>query len=144
MRIKHTTELYSEDQRERWSSHQWYFLYKIITFFDVLLLVTKAIQRQTKPQEEVEKKKQRKLRRAKNWRAKITIELFRKMSKLSFVTDWKISFLEILSETSLLSNGHQYVERNFISRLLVLFACCLSTPGKELYRLSPRGHAFLG
>lgn len=56
MRIEHTTELYSENQRERWSSHQWYFLYKIITFFDVLLLVTKATQRQTKPQEEVEKK----------------------------------------------------------------------------------------
>ena len=59
MRIEHTAELYSENQRERWSSHQWYFLYKIITFFDVLLLVTKAIQRGSG-------KKQRKLRREKS------------------------------------------------------------------------------
>ena len=76
---------------------------------------------------------------------KIRLELFRKMpAQLSLVTDWKISFLEVLSETSLLSNGHQFVERNFIPGLIALFVCCLSTAGKELYRFSPRGHAFLG
>ena len=66
------------------------------------------------------------------------------MTQLSFVTDWKTSFLEIVSEKSLLSNGHQFVERNFIPRLIVLFVCCLSTPGKELFRFIPRGRAFLG
>ena len=109
MRIEHTAELYSENQRERWSSHQWYFLYKIITFFDVLLLVTKAIQRGSG-------KKQRKLRREKNWWAKIRVEFFRKMPQLSFVTDWKISFLEILSIPSNIKKKKKQIDESEFSK----------------------------
>ena len=67
MRIERTTELYSEIQRERWTSHKWYFLYKIITFFDVLVKTFFGHEGDSKANKtlRVSGKKQRKLRREK-------------------------------------------------------------------------------
>lgn len=70
------------------------------------------------------------------WARKIRLEdleLFRQIPQLSFVTD---------CTENITSRNTQWKDSG--NRLIALFVCCLSTPGKELFRFSSQGHAFLG